>query len=290
VKTFLLASLTLLGALLLGISGERSAGAAAQEDLPYTYFLTHYEMLGDPDSPEGVRYHSDGKPSAKAPDGSSVTLSGRGGWDPDLETAEGGGRYNIEDASGEVTASGSWRATGFGSFEQFDGWWGMGPGFREDGWQGPPGSTTFSGFLTLEVNLEGQGDGTLVAWCLMPEVLERHPHLSNADGHLGDGISLTGGDFEFTDFSENEMSMEGVMFYSTDPASDGYVLTPEGTTVRKTADVASASATASPTATATALADTGGATDVPASYPAAGLVLTVLGFAALRLVLWRNGS
>jgi hypothetical protein len=289
-KRTLIASLTLLVALPLGTSSVSSEEAAAQEDPPYTFFLTHYELLGDPDDPEGVRYHSDGKPSAKAPDGSTVTLSGRGGWDPDLETAEGGGRYTIEDASGEVTARGSWRVTNFASFEQFDGWWGMGPGFREEGWQGPPGSTTFSGFLTLEVNLEGQGDGTLVAWCLMPEVLERHPHLSNPDGHLGDGISLTGGDFEFTDFSENEMSMEGVMFYSTDPSTPGYVLTPEGPTVRKTADVASPAATASPTATATALADTGGATDVPASYPAAGLVLTVLGLAALRLVLRRNGS
>jgi hypothetical protein len=27
------------------------------------------------------------------------------------------------------------------------------------------------------------------------------------------------------------MSLEGVMFYSTDPASGGYVLTPKGTTV-----------------------------------------------------------
>ena len=31
------------------------------------------------------------------------------------------------------------------------------------------------------------------------------------------------------------MSLEGVMFYSTDPSSGGYVLTPEGTTVRKSA-------------------------------------------------------
>jgi hypothetical protein len=31
------------------------------------------------------------------------------------------------------------------------------------------------------------------------------------------------------------MSLEGVMFYSTDPASGGYVLTPKGTTVRKKA-------------------------------------------------------
>jgi hypothetical protein len=131
----------------------------------------------------------------------------------------------------------------FGSFEQFDGWWGMGPEFREEGWQGPAGAPSFSGFLTLEVNLEGQGDGTLVTWCLMPEVLERHPHLAKPDGHLGDGISLTGDEFDFTDFSDTEMSMEGVMFYATDPASDGYVLTSAGHTVRKTAAV-------SPTASA----------------------------------------
>jgi hypothetical protein len=84
------------------------------------------------------------------------------------------------------------------------------------------------------VNLAGMGNGTLVAWCLMPEVLKRHLHLANPDGHVGDGISLTVGKFDFTNFKENEMSLEGVMFYSTDPASDwGYVLTPDGHTVPK---------------------------------------------------------
>jgi hypothetical protein len=39
-------------------------------------------------------------------------------------------------------------------------------------------------------------------------------------------LSLTGGKFDFTNFEEIEMSLEGVMFYSTDPAADGYVLTP----------------------------------------------------------------
>jgi hypothetical protein len=65
----------------------------------------------------------------------------------------------------------------------------------------------------------------------MPQVLKKHPHLANPDGHVGDGISLTGSKFDFTNFKENEMSLEGVMFYSTDPASGGYVLTPKGTTV-----------------------------------------------------------
>lgn len=232
-KTFLLASVTLLAALALSISAQPSA-TAAQEDLPNTFFFTHYELLGDPNNPEGVRYHSTGKPFAKAPDGSKVTLSGEGGWNPISKTARGGGQYTIEDASGAVTAQGSWQVTDFISFEQLDGWWGMGPEFEEEGWQGPPGSTSFSGFLTLKVNLENQGEGELVAWCLMPAV-------SKPDDHQGDGISLTGGDFNFTDFSESEMSLEGVMFYSTDPASDGYVLTSGGHTIRKTA-----TATASP--------------------------------------------
>ncbi len=234
-KTFLIASLTLLVALMLGVSVGPPA-TTAQEEPPYTFFFTRYEMLGDPNNPTGVRYHSDGKPFAKAPDGSKVILSGKGGWNPKSKTAEGGGRYTIKDASGAVTAQGSWRVIDFSSFEQFDGWWGMGPDFKEKGWQGPPGSASFSGFLTLKVNLRNQGNGTLVAWCLMPEVLKRHPHLANPDGHVSDGISLTGGKFDFTDFREGEMAgppYQGVMFYSTDPASDGYVLTSEGHTVRK---------------------------------------------------------
>jgi hypothetical protein len=246
-KTFLIASsLTLLLTLSLSTLGssigepsnaavqdKQPSNAAVQGKMPYTFFFTRPEMLGDPNNPTGVRYHSDGTLLAKAPSGSGVILSGRGRWNPYSKTAEGGGRYTIKDASGAVRARGTWRVTDFSSFEQLDGWWGMGPDFKEKGWQGPPGSASFSGFLTLKVNLANQGNGTLVAWCLMPEVLKRHPHLANPDGHVGDGISLTGGKFNFTNFKENEMSLEGVMFYSTDPASGGYVLTPAGHTIPK---------------------------------------------------------
>ena len=202
--------------------------------MPYTFFFTRYEMLGDPNNPHGVRYHNNGKPFAKAPDGSKVILTGRGKWNPKSKNAQGGGRYTIKAASGAVKAQGSWRVTDFSSFEQFGGWWGLGPDFKEKGWQGPPGSASFSGFLTLKVNLAGMGNGTLVAWCLMPEVLKRHPHLANPDGHRGDGIALTGGKFNFTNFKENERGgppYDGLMFYSTDPASHGYCLTPDGHTV-----------------------------------------------------------
>jgi hypothetical protein len=288
-KTFLIASLTLLLALALN-SSTGASKAAAQEEPPYTFFFTRPEMLGDPNNPTGVRYHSDGKLLAKAPDGSGVTLSGKGGWNPDSKTAEGGGRYTIKDASGVVTAQGSWRVTDFSSFEQLDGWWGMGPDFKEKGWQGPPGSASFSGFLTLKVSLKNQGDGTLVAWCLMPAVLERHPHVVNPDGHVSDGVSLTGGKFNFTEFREGEMAgppYQGVMFYSTDPASDGYVLTSEGTTVRKTAagsPTASATATPSATATVSPLPTSGGPSLFGTLALAAALALGGSGVVALAVL------
>jgi hypothetical protein len=281
-KTFLIvltASLALLVALTLSDSGVQSK-AAAQEDLPYTFFFTHYELLGDPNNPEGVRYHSNGQPFAKAPDGSKITLSGQGGWDPHSKSARGGGQYTIKDASGAVSSEGSWQVTDFVSFEQLDGWWGMGPEFKEEGWQGPPGSPSFSGFLKLNVHLENEGDGVLTAWCLMPDV-------PKPDDHKGDGISLTGDNFNFTDFSDSEMSFEGVMFYSTDPASHGYVLTSDGHTVRKTA---SDSLRESASPTASALADTGGARSVLAVALLASLALMISGLTALRLVLRRNGS
>lgn len=285
-KRFLIGCLTLLVALMAS-NGVWPSEAAAQGDLPYTFFFTHYELLGDPNDPEGVRYHSTGKPFAEAPDGSKITLSGKGEWDPYSRTAQGGGQYTIEDASGEVKSEGSWRVTDFSSFEQLDGWWGMGSEFKEKGWQGPPGSPSFSGFLKVRVHLENEGDGVLTAWCLMPDV-------PKPDDHQGDGISLTGDNFKFTDFKESEMSLEGVMFYSTDPASDGYVLTSEGHTVRKTATTSStASATTSPTAsssataTASPLPTSGGPSAVRPLTLAAALVLVGSGVAAL--VLLRRG-
>jgi hypothetical protein len=219
------------------VQDKQPSNAAVQGKMPYTFFLTRYELLGDPNNPSGVRYHNNGHPFAKAPDGSKVILSGKGAWNPKTDTAKGGGHYTIRGSSAAIKAHGSWRVTDFSSFEQFSGWWGLGDDFKEKGWQGPPGSSSFSGFLTLKVSLENQGEGTLVAWCLMDVALKRHPHLVNPDGHVSDGISLTGGKFNFKNFKPNERSgppYEGLMFYSTDPQSDwGFVLTADGHTVPK---------------------------------------------------------
>ena len=53
-KRLLIASLALL--LTLGLSsiiGPSNAEVQKQKELPYTFFFTHYQLLGDPNNPEG---------------------------------------------------------------------------------------------------------------------------------------------------------------------------------------------------------------------------------------------
>jgi hypothetical protein len=183
-------------------------GPSAQSaPLPFTFYLTHYELLGeDMNNPSGVRYHSNGAPFAKARDGSSIAFTGQGAWDPASGRVTGTGGYVIKNRSGAVRAQGTWRVTRFISFLQLPGWWGI-ENFTEEGWQGPPGSASFSGFLKLRVTLTGRGSGVLRLWCLMPEV-------PKPKGHVGDGLSFTGPGLRYTDFREQERGLEGVMFYS----------------------------------------------------------------------------
>lgn len=166
--------------------------------MPFTFFFTRYE-----DNPSGSRFHSDGTPLAKAPDGSTITLTGHGGWDPYSGRATGGGTYVIENAGGTATAKGTWRATKFVSFRQVccfaAGKW--------EGWQGPPGSTIFSGFLKVSVWLDGRGAGLLTAWCPMDAAAARALHRED------DGIALVGPHLSFTNFKANVASGQGVMFY-----------------------------------------------------------------------------
>jgi hypothetical protein len=73
-------------------------GPSAQSTpLPFTFYLTHYELLGDQDDPSWVRNHSSGRPFAKARDGSRIILTGHDGWDPASARATGGGEYTNRD-------------------------------------------------------------------------------------------------------------------------------------------------------------------------------------------------
>jgi len=153
------------GTAALGVTGAGLFPRPVMAQTPnrsITFFFTHYETIGNPQKPEAVRYHSNGHPFAKAPNGDIATLSGKCAFDPKLRSASGGGQYVIKNAKGATTAQGTWRVADFISFEQLSGWWE--PGFKELGWQGPPGSVSFPGFLTLRVDLGKQGTGVLMVW------------------------------------------------------------------------------------------------------------------------------
>jgi hypothetical protein len=100
---------------LLALAATALPSSAVAQDLPYTFFLTRYELgqamdMNNMSRLERVRYHSDGQPFAKAPDGSSITMSGQGSWDPSSKRATGGGQYTIKDPSGAIKSQGAWRA------------------------------------------------------------------------------------------------------------------------------------------------------------------------------------
>lgn len=155
-----------VGTAALGAAGAGlvpSVVTAQTSSLSHTFFLTHYELVaGTMEKPKAMRYRSNGQPFAKASNGDTVILSGKGAWDPKLRRAIGGGQYVIKNAKGATTAQGTWRVTDFIAFEQLSGWWE--PGVKELGWQGPPDSVTFPGFLTLRVDLGKQGTGVLMMW------------------------------------------------------------------------------------------------------------------------------
>jgi hypothetical protein len=62
---------------------------------PFTFYLTHYELLRDPNDASGVSYRSSGRPFAMARDGSRIILTGQGGWDRASARATGVGEYAI---------------------------------------------------------------------------------------------------------------------------------------------------------------------------------------------------
>ncbi len=193
------------GAMGGGSKATEGMSSTTSKRMPFTFFFTRYEFLGDQDNPTGVVYHSDGNPLAGAADGTTITLTGQGGWDPYSRRAAGGGAYTIANSQKNVTARGKWRATAFVSFRQLSGFWGR--PLREEGWQGPIGSPTFSGFLKLRVSLDRLGTGTLTAWCAMPAAQE-------AADRSWDGITLVGTHLRFENYQPNVGRVEGgVMFY-----------------------------------------------------------------------------
>lgn len=181
---------------------QGAAGRTAPARMPFTFFFTRYEWRGA----ARVVYHSDGASIARSPGGSTLVITGKGGWDPVSGTAAGGGHYVVKGRGGGVIVRGAWRATRFISFMQLPGW--LPAGTQEDGRQGPGGAVSFSGIVKLAVALEQRGRGILTAWCMLS------PEAQKAAGRWWDGVTLVGPRLRFTNFKANEgRAAGGVMFY-----------------------------------------------------------------------------
>jgi hypothetical protein len=186
--------------------GAGAGGEEAMSKLPFTFVFSRHERP----APGVIRHGPDGRAVAAAQDGSTVALTGAGGWDATSGRADGGGSYELADTSGGFER-GSWRTRRFVSFVQMPGW--VSPETTEQRAQGLPGSRPFAGELKVEVTLEGLGTGILTAWSA------RSAEARQALGRRMDGFTLVGAEFRFTDPKANWRTTAhgefegGVMFF-----------------------------------------------------------------------------
>jgi hypothetical protein len=193
-------------ALVLGLGGLPSNAHAA--DLPYKWFLVHVVFHPDQSKTVGITVTVNGQDLTRAGDGSTLTTTGGGSFDPDSNQADGSGQYTIKDKSGAVTAQGSYQVTGFLSWQQLAG--GFSPPFKVDGDAPPPGTVPSAGILKLNVKLDKLGDGVMEVYCKLPiyDFVEREDQQ--------EGVILIGGNFKFTEIvhtAETAPSDERTVFF-----------------------------------------------------------------------------
>jgi hypothetical protein len=246
-------ALLLVLALCIGALPSRASAA----DLSYTWFLVHVEPIEG-----GAKFSPTGQDLTKAPTGPSITVSGKGSFDPDTKQAQGGGQFTIMDAAGKVTSKGDWQVTGFVSWERLPG--AFPPGFKmESSVPAPAGSVPSAGTLNVNVTVGQHGDTVLAVHCKLPTT---PPEL-----HQEEGVTLIGGNFNFTEIVEGS---ERTIFFV--PASAPAPAAPAP------APAAPAPAAPAPTTLPTTGADDGAVTQLALILVALGLGLMGVGFVLRR--------
>jgi hypothetical protein len=177
--------------------------------MPYQWSLVHVVLIGEEKNPSGVKVSMNGQDYTKAPDGSSITTTGGGAFDPNAKQAVGSGTYTIKDASGAVKAQGTYDVTGFVSFQRLPG--GFPPGFQVDAPPPPPGEIPSAGLLTVNIHTDTQGDSMLNVTCVLPTT-------PNPGETLKEGVTWTGGNFNFTEaMEEAPTGLEATIFFTKEP-------------------------------------------------------------------------
>lgn len=161
------------GATLTLVLGTGSSGTANSDDEEMRWDLVNINFTTGTVSAGGVA-------SARASDGSKITLTGSGEFDADSrvgERAAGGGTWTTYNAAGTATGSGSYRVTRFVSFAAAPGTF----PFPNDTIGSPADAR--AGLLTVAVKYSTGEKGVLTISC----------HLVGSPDTLFEGITTTKG-------------------------------------------------------------------------------------------------
>ena len=161
------------GATLTLVIANGSSGSASTDDKEMRWDLVNINFTTGTVSAGGVA-------SARASDGSKITLTGSGEFDADSrvgERATGGGTWTTYNAAGTATGSGSYRVTRFVSFAPAPGTLPV----PNDAIGSP--ALARAGLLTVAVKYSSGEKGVLTISC----------HLVGSPGTLFEGITTTKG-------------------------------------------------------------------------------------------------
>ena len=180
---------TLVAMLVLALEAVGLASTASASHLPVKFLLTHIEGSPNIETTDELKVSLEGQDLTKAADGSTLTTSGSGSFDPAARQADGGGRFTIKDPAGAVKSQGAWQVTGLVSWQQLPG--GFPPQLKVTAPPPPPGTGPSAGIAKFSVRLEGVGDATMEVHCTLPTT-------PDPNHTLLEGVILTGAGLNFT--------------------------------------------------------------------------------------------
>ncbi len=194
---------------------------AIAAEMPFKFLLIHSVFSPDQENANAVTVTRDGQDLTFPSDGSTLTTSGGGSFNPTSKKADGSGKYAISNNAGTATAQGAWQVVSFVSWQQLPG--GYPADLKVTDSTPPPGTVRSAGILTLKVKLENLGEGEMV-------VHSKFLNTPDLNDTLLEGITLAVANSKFMEPAHDATSKidEGSRLYV--PTSAGLPLSADSNT------------------------------------------------------------
>lgn len=174
------------------LKGAGAVGVLSALAAPTAVFADNTTVRWDVVSITNGAINSGGVASAKAKDGSKITVTGSGRFQPgDAENVTGGGTWKTFDAAGNQTDAGTYEVRGLAHWKKAPG---TPPPLTDNIGNPAEGS---AGLAVLEVAYSNSTHGTLTVSC----------HLNSTPDSVVEGISAAMG---FVDFWQIQLPVAGV--------------------------------------------------------------------------------